>query len=219
MDEEVYYWDDSLEETEGSAEGFSEDETQNEENQEETPEEVTDPGDLEDRIDDLLEQIGAGQSYGSMGDYFVSAIGCYAFPGEDCFYHFISEEERSGWTAASNGCYVPTWSVEAYEAYLSSGSTEQEYGETDDQEEEQLSPPASQEDISGLGETLQAIYEQDAAYQTAVFTHMEQTDLALEGINAQLTVVSIVLIVLCVFLAILCGKSFADTFFERMRAG
>ena len=215
MDDEVYYWDDSLEETEGSAEESSEDEIQNEE----APEGEIDPGDLEDRIDDLLEQIGAGQSYGSMGDYFVSAIGCYAFPGEDCFYHFISEEERPGWTAASNGCYVPTWSVEAYEAYLSSGSTEQEDGETDDQEEEQLSPPASQEDISGLGETLQAIYEQDAAYQTAVITHMEQTDLALEGINAQLTVVSIVLIVLCVFLAILCGKSFADTFFERMRAG
>ena len=215
MDEEVYYWDDSLEETEGSAEESSEDEIQNEE----TTEGETDPGDLEDRIDDFLEQIGAGQSYGSMGDYFVSAIGCYAFPGENCFYHFISEEERSGWTAASNGCYVPTWSIEAYEAYLSSGSTEQEDGETEPSEEKQLPLPVSQEDISGLGETLQAIYEQDTAYQTAVFTHMEQTDLALEGINAQLTVISIVLIVLCVFLAILCGKGFADTFFERMRAG
>ena len=154
-----------------------------------------------------------------MGDYFVSAIGCYAFPGEDCFYHFISEEERSGWTAASNGCYVPTWSVEAYEAYLSSGSTEPEDGETDDQEEEQLSPPASQEDISGLGETLQAIYEQDAIYHTAVIMNNQQIDQNFKEIKSQLTVISIVLIVLCVFLAILCGKSFADTFFERMRAG
>ena len=210
MDDEVYYWDDSLEETEGSAEESSE---------EEAPEGETDPGDLEDRIDDLLEQIGAGQSYGSIGDYFVSAIGCYAFPGEDCFYHFISEEERSGWTAASNGCYVPTWSVEAYEAYLSSGSTEPEDGETDDQEEEQLSPPASQEDISGLGETLQAIYEQDAIYHTAVIMNNQQIDQNFKEIKSQLTVISIVLIVLCVFLAILCGKSFADTFFERMRAG
>ena len=210
MDEEVYYWDDSLEETEGSTEESSE---------EDIPEEEADPGDLEDRIDDLLEQIGAGQSYGSMGDYFVSAIGCYAFPGEDCFYHFISEGERSGWTAASNGCYVPTWSIEAYEAYLSSSNPDEEDGETEPSEEEQLSPPVSQEDVSGLGETLQAIYEQDAIYHTAAVTHMEQTDLALEGINAQLTVVSIVLIVLCVFLAIFCGKSFADTFFERMRAG
>ena len=215
MDEEVYYWNDSLEETEGSAAGSSEEEIL----EEEAPEGETDPGDLEDCIDDLLEQIGAGQSYGSMGDYFVSAIGCYAFPGEDCFYHFISEEERPGWTAASNGCYVPSWSVEAYEAYLSSSNPDEEDGETDPSDEEQLPLPVSQEDVSGLGETLQAIYEQDAIYHTAAVTHMEQTDLALEGINAQLTVVSIVLIVLCVFLAIFCGKSFADTFFERMRAG
>lgn len=206
MEEEVYYLDDSLEETEGSKEESSEEDI--------LEEEEADPGDLEDRIDDLLDQIGAGQSFGSMGDYFVSAIGCYAFPGEDCFYHFISEEERSGWTAASNGCYVPTWSIEAYEAYLSSGSPEEDTEET-----EQLPPSVSQNDLAGLEETLQAIYEQDAAFHTASVTHMDQTDLALEGINAQLTVISIVLIVLCVFLAIFCGKSFADTFFERMRAG
>lgn len=193
--------------------------------QEETPAEdnadpeSSDQAGIEERIDDLLEQIGAGQSYGSMGDYFVPSIGCYAFPGEDVFCHFISEEERSGWTAASNGCYVPAWSTEFYEAYLSSGLPDEEMEDMEGQEEEQLPSPVSQEDISGLVETLQAIYEQDAVYHTAAVTHMEQTDLALEGINAQLTVISIVLIVLCVFLAILCGKGFADTFFERMRAG
>lgn len=214
MEEEIYYWDDSLEENEGTYENEDRDDVEQDEG--------SDPSGLEemqDRIDDLLDQMEDGQSYGSMGDYFVSAIGCYAFPGEDCFYHFIGEEERSGWIAASNGCYVPAWSVEAYESYLSSGSTDQEDEETDGQEEEQLSPPVSQEDISGLGETLNAIYQQDAIYHTAAVQHMEQTDLALEGINAQLTVISIVLIVLCVFLGILCGKSFADTFFERMRAG
>lgn len=181
----------------------------------ETDPEETDPGDIEERIDDLLEQIEAGQSFGSMGDYFVPAVGCYAFPGEDCFYHFIGEEERSGWTAASNGCYVPVGSLEAYEIYLSSGSPE----ENTEGEEEQLPPPISQEDLAGLQETLQAIYEQDADYYTASVMHMEQTDQDLKGIQSQLTVISVVLIVLCVFLAILCGKSFADTFFNRMRAG
>lgn len=181
----------------------------------ETDPEETDPGDIEERIDDLLEQIEAGQSFGSMGDYFVPAVGCYAFPGEDCFYHFIGEEERSGWTAASNGCYVPVGSLEAYEAYLSSGSPE----ENTEGEEEQLPPPVSQEDLAGLQETLQAIYDQDADYYTASVMHMEQTDEDLKGIQSQLTVISVVLIVLCVFLAILCGKSFADTFFNRMRAG
>lgn len=177
----------------------------------------TDPSDIDDRIDDLLEQIEAGQSFGSMGDYFVPEVGCYAFPGEDCFYHFIGEEERSGWTAASNGCYVPVGSLEAYETYLSSGSPEE--NTKGEGEEEQLPPPVSQEDIAGLQETLQAIYEQDDVYYEASVTHMEQTDVALKGIQSQLTVISVVLIVLCVFLAIFCGKSFADTFFNRMRAG
>lgn len=150
-----------------------------------------------------------------MGDYFVPAVGCYAFPGDDCFYHFIGEEERSGWTAASNGCYVPVGSLEAYETYLSSGSPE----ENTDGEEEQLPSPVSQEDLAGLQETLQAIYEQDAVYYEASVIYMEQTDEALKAIQSQLTVISVVLIVLCVFLAIHCGKSFADTFFNRMRAG
>lgn len=181
----------------------------------ETDPEETDQGGVEELIDDLLEQIEAEQSFGSMGDYFVPAVGCYAFPGEDCFYHFIGEEERSGWTAASNGCYVPVGSLEAYEAYLSSGSPE----ENTEGEEEQLPPPVSQEDLAGLQETLQAIYEKDADYYTASVMHMEQTDVDLKGIQSQLTVISVVLIVLCVFLAIICGKSFADTFFNRMRAG
>lgn len=174
---------------------------------------------IEERIDDLLDQIGAGQSYGSMGDYFVPAIGCYAFPGEDCFYHFIGEEERSGWTEASNGCYVPAWSVEVYESYLSSGLPDEDLEEMEEQEGEQLPLPVSQEDISGLVEILQAIYEQDAGYHTASVMYMEQTDQDFKEIHLQLTVISVVLIVLCVLVAILCGKSFADTFFERMRAG
>lgn len=181
----------------------------------ETDPEETVPGDIEERIDDLLEQIEAGQSFGSMGDYFVPAVGCYAFPGEDCFHHFISEEERSGWTTASNGCYVPVGSLEAYETYLSSGSP----GENTEGDEEQLPPPVSQEDLAGLQETLQAIYEQDAAYHTAVMENNLQRFQDIQEIKGQLTVISVVLIVLCVFLAILCGKGFADTFFNRMRAG
>ena len=210
MEDEDFY----VVETEGYTEESSE-----ESSEDEILEEGADSGGLEDRIDDLLEQIGAGQSYGSMGDYFVSAIGCYAFPGEDCFYHFISEEERSGWTAASNGCYVPTWSIEAYEVYLSSSNPDEEDGETEASEEEQLPLPVSQEDVSGLGETLQAIYEQDAVYHTAVIMNNQQIDQNFKEIKSQLTVISIVLIVVCVFLAIICGKSFADTFFDRMRAG
>lgn len=208
--EEIYeeqYKEPSWDDTEISQEDAAE--------QVETDPAETDQGDVGERINDLIEHIEAGQSFGSMGDYFMPAVGCYAFPGEDCFYHFVAEEERSGWTAASNGCYVPIGSLEAYETYLSSGAPE----ENTEEQEEQLPPPVSQEDLAGLQETLQAIYEQDAVYYEASVMYMEQTDEALKAIQSQLTVISVVLIVLCVFLAILCGKSFADTFFNRMRAG
>lgn len=211
MEEETYY-EEQYEEPSGDETEIPEEDAA--ESVEPDPVE-TDLGDIDERIDDLLEQIEAGQSFGSMGDYFVPAVGCYAFPSEDCFYHFIGEEERSGWTAASNGCYVPAGSLEAYEAYLSSGSPE----ENTEEDAEQLPPPVSQEDLAGLQETLQAIYEQDVAYYEASVMYMEQTDEALRGIQSQLTVISVVLIVLCVFLSILCGKGFADTFFNRMRAG
>ncbi len=211
MGEETYYEEQYEEPSQDESETPAEDVA----DPEETDLAETDPGNVGELIEDLLEQIEDGQSFGSMGDYFVPSVGCYAFPGEEVFYHFIGEEERSGWMAASNGCYVPVGSLEAYEAYLSSGSPE----EDTEGEEEQLPPPVSQEDLAGLQETLQAIYEQDAVYHTASVMHMEQTDEDLKGIQSQLTVISVVLIVLCVFLAILCGKSFADTFFNRMRAG
>lgn len=211
MEDEIYYEEQYEEPSGNDTEIPAEDAAE----PAETDPAETDPEEVGELINDLLEQIGAGQSFGSIGDYFVPAVGCYAFPGEDCFYNFISEEERSGWTAASNGCYVPAGSLEAYETYLSSGSP----WENTEGDEEQLPPPISSEDLAGLQETLQAIYEQDAVCHTAYVMHMEQTDVDLKEIRAQFTVISIVLIVLCVFLAILCGKSFADTFFNRMRAG
>lgn len=181
------------------------------------PADPADPGDIEERIDDLLDQIGAGQSYGSMGDYYVAEAGCYAFPGEDVFYHFIVEDERSGWTVASNGCYVPVGFLDVYEAYLSSGIPEEDGMEGEDTEE--LPPPVTQEDLSSLEGILNGIYEQDAIFHTAVIMNNQNVSLAMDEINSKLTVISIVLIVLCVFLAILCGAKFADVFFSRMRAG
>lgn len=172
-----------------------------------------DQGDIEDRLGDLLEQIGAGQDLGSMGDYYIADAGCYAFPTEDVFFHFIAEEERPGWTVASNGCYVPAGSLEAYEAYLSSGYP----GE--DTEGEQSPPPVTQEDLSGLTETLQAMYEQDAAHYETVTLHMETTDQVLSEMQRQLFKTDAVIAVACFFLAFLCGVKLADVFWNRMRAG
>ena len=119
---------------------------------------------LQVRIDDLLDQIGAGQSYGSMGDYYVAEAGCYAFPGEDIFCHFIEEGARSGWTAASNGCYVPVDSLDAYESYLSSGTTEEEDTEGEGEGTEPLPPPVTQDDFVTFEGILNGIYTQEDVF-------------------------------------------------------
>lgn len=183
----------------------------------ETAPDPADPGDIEERIDDLLDQIGAGQSYGSLGDYYVAEAGCYAFPGEDVFYHFIVEDERSGWTVASNGCYVPVGSLDVYEAYLSSGIPEEDGMEGEG--EEGLPSPVTQEDISSLEGIFNEIYEQDAAFYEAATLHMETTEKALEDDQQFFSSILVASIVVCFFLVFFCGVYVADIFWKRMRAG
>lgn len=180
-------------------------------------EDVTDPGqedqgDIEKRIGDLLDQIGAGQDYGSIGDYYIADAGCYAFPTEDVFFHFIAEEKRADWTAASNGCYVPVGSLEAYEAYLASGSPEEDEGE-------QLSPPVTTEDLAGIKETLQAIHGEDAVFYETASLHMQSVEKALDDEQQLFSELYVVVMVACFFLALFCGAFVADVFWKRMRAG
>lgn len=179
----------------------------------------SDPGDIGERIDSLLEQIGAGQSYGSMGDYYVAEAGCYAFPGEDVFFHFIGEEARSGWTAASNGCYVPMDSLDAYEVYLSSGTLEEEDTEEAGEETEPLPPPVTQEDLASLEGIFNGIYGQDAAFYEAATLHMETAEKVLEDNQQFILSIFGVSIVVCFFLVFFCGAYIADVFWKRMRAG
>lgn len=182
------------------------------------PSSPSDPEDIQERIDGLLDQIGAG--YGSMGDYYIPDAGCYAFPGEDVFCHFVAEEERPGWTAASNGCIVPAGSLDAYEAYLASRNPEDATDMEDGTEgEEPLPPPVTQEDITGLLESLSLMYGQDASYYETSVLHMEKTEASLQTMQSCLANIFVTDLVICFFLALLCGAVFADVFFSRMRAG
>lgn len=176
------------------------------------------PGDIEERIDGLLDQIGAGQSFGSMGDYYVAESGCYAFPGEDVFFHFIGEEARSGWSAASNGCYVPADSLDAYEAYLSASTPDEGTGE-EGEGHEPLPPPVTQEDLVSLEGILNGIYAQEESYYETSVLHMEASQAALEDMQSYLVNIFIIDMVICFFVALLCGVKMADVFWNRMRAG
>ena len=213
------YWEEPeesyMEETDGT--GYTEEAPEQEEA---VPEPSPSEEGLQERIDNLLDQIGAGQSYGSMGDYYVAEAGCYAFPGDDVFYHFIEEGARSGWTAATNGCYVPVDSLEVYELYLLSGITDEEdvEGETGE-ETEPLPSPVTQDDLVTLEGILNGIYAQEETYYQTSILHMETMEKTLTDTQTQLYKISVFLVVTCFFLAFLSGVKLADVFWNRMRAG
>lgn len=230
MEEEIYYEDgqehmegypeDSYEDTEGESEGYDED--TGEGASAETLQEDVGEGaesDLHERIDTLLEQISTEKDYGSMGDYYIKEIGCYVYPDADVYGHFVDmETEGAGWAEASNGCYVKVEYLEDYEAYIS-GSTGTDEGSGEGLEELPEEPAVTVEDITGLKQCLDSIYEQDGIFYTAVTMHMEQTDAVMSDISSKLSIISCVLIVICVFLALIAGNCIANTFFDRMRVG
>ena len=134
------------------------------------------------------------------------------------FFHFIDEEARSGWTAASNGCYVPADSLDAYEAYLSSGTPEEgTEGEGEGQEPQPL--PVTQEDFVSLEGILNGIYAQEESFYQTSILHMESMEKTLADTQTQLYKTSVFLVVTCFFLAFLSGVKLADVFWSRMRAG
>lgn len=230
MDEEIYYdegqeqtegyTEDSYEDTVGESDGYEED-TDEGSYEETVQEDIEDSGtDLHERLDVLLEQLSTEKDYGSMGDYYIKEIGCYVYPDADVFGNFVDmETEGAGWTEASNGCYVRVEYLEDYEAYIS-GSTGMDEGQEEQEGQEVPEEPVlSVEDIAGLKADINSIYEQDSIFYTAVVMHMEETDAVLSDISSKLTIISCVLVVLCVFLALIAGNRIANTFFDRMRVG
>lgn len=230
MDEEIYYdegqeqiegyTEDSYEDIDGESDGYEED-TDEGSLEEIVQEDIEDSGtDLHERLDVLLEQLSTEKDYGSMGDYYIKEIGCYVYPDADVFGYFVDmETEGAGWTEASNGCYVRVEYLEDYETYISGGTGMDEGPEEQEGQEEQEGPVLTVEDIAGLRQDINSIYEQDSIFYTAVTTHMEETDAVLSDISSKLTIISCVLVVLCVFLALIAGNRIANTFFDRMRVG
>lgn len=221
--QEEGYAEDSYEDTEGESDGYEED--TDEGSLEEVPQE--DEGldkesgsDLHERLDVLLEQLSTEKVYGSMGDYYIKEIGCYVYPDADVFGHFVDTEiEGAGWTEASNGCYVRVEYLEDYESYISDSTGMDEGAEEQEGLEEPEAPVLTTEDIAGLKQDINSIYEQDSIFYTAVTMHIEETDAVLSDISSKLTIISCVLVVLCVFLALIAGNRIANTFFDRMRVG
>lgn len=176
--------------------------------------------DLQERIDSLLEQISTGRDYGSMGDYYIKEIGCYVYPNVDVFGYFVDAEmEGAAWSEASNGCYVPVEYIEDYEAYISNSTGTDEGLEGLPEVAEEEEPAVTMEDLVELRGILEDMAEREAVYQESVIAYMDASAEIMEGMTFQLSIISCVLVVICVFLALIAGNRIADTFFGRMRVG
>lgn len=164
------------------------------------------------RIGELAESLSSG--YGTLGDYYDASAGCYAVPSYDVLASLVGEEEAASWTCASNGRYVQTDSLEAYEEYLSAQETETDGAETLT-ETEQL----NMETLEGINGTLAAIKYNDTVYHEEALAEMEALTVQMEEIKTLSAYSYSGILIACFFLAFLAGAKLADILFGRMRAG
>lgn len=165
---------------------------------------------LDERLTAIEETMANTTTYGTMGNYYNSALGFTVFPTWDVYQYFVDiDAEGFAWSETSNGHFVPTDNLETYEAYIASqAETEEEPTEHEVQ---------SLESLQGMDEALQDIQTTLATMQTEITAYQtESLKLQQETLEYQ-KVTCYSLIAICFFLALACGNMFANTFFNRMR--
>lgn len=166
-------------------------------------------------FDAILEILNGTQSYGTMGDYYNTTLGCYVFPSYEVFEYFIDiDAVGHEWSQTSDGHYVPLLYLDAYEGYRSGD------GEEDEPEESAVVLPSEMETetlevLESVRGLLSVIKENNAVFYDAVLEHQtemlevqEQTPVFLEGI-LYATIVNSVL------LALTAGAFVSHVFFGR----
>lgn len=173
---------------------------------------------LFEKLDSLIESVNLSRSYGSLSDYYDTELGFTVFPDFDTYEYFIDiDADGHLWACATNNHYVPTACLEVYESYLGERLTAGE-------EEEAIPEPTEAElqtleVLEGISGTLTMIkanqleeYEATVAYQEEMLALQQEYTEGLREIGS-------ILLVTTFFVALSCGNRFANSFFERMRAG
>ena len=172
---------------------------------------VDDNVELIDKIDSLIESVNLSRNYGSIADYYDKELGFTVFPDADVYEYFVdTDTEGHLWACASDNHYVPAACLEVYETYL-------ETRDISGDEEEMTTEPteAELETIEVLKDIRAALFqietEQMEQYE-ATLAYQEET-LAMQQETFSVAVVA------AFFVALSCGRHFANCFFERMRIG
>lgn len=219
IDMEDYY--EAYEENESSAEWWDGEEPENSEYYaeyeagEDTDNAGEDASDEEviEKLDSLIETLNLSQSYGSIGDYYNQTLGFTVFPDFDTYQYFIDiDADGSQWTEASDGHYVPLFALEVYEDYISPAEEEAEPQPTENEIQTLETLESANGTLSVIKANDTAYYETTLAYQSEILTELEE-------VNARLEVTGYLLMATAFFVALGVGNKFANSFFERMRAG
>lgn len=158
---------------------------------------------LLETLNELSETLTLTSSYGSMSDYYNQSLGFTVFPDYDTYQYFVDiDADGALWTETSDGHYVQTVNLEAYEDSIAPV------------EEEEILPTENElqtlETLESIQGTLVSIKANDVTYHETMLAYEEKQTQYQE-------VTCYTLLATCFFVALSCGNHYANTFFERMR--
>ena len=167
-------------------------------------------------LSDILDTLNGTHNYGTIGDYYFQALGCYVFPNFEVYEYFIDIDAAGHeWTETSDGHYIQLQYLEKYEEYITAPE-EPEDAEGILPDETELQNLETLESIRGMLSVIKenntAFYEETLAYQAEMTELVQKT----ETVS---TIMTISGIVSCILLGILTGSFISNVFFGRMRAG
>lgn len=173
---------------------------------------------------DILETLSGTQNYGTIGDYYHQALGCYVFPSFEVYEYFIDiDAVGHEWTEASDGHYLPLLYLEAYEEYISVSEETEEEPEEVMPSENELQTLETLESVRGMLSVIKennaAFYDEVLAYQDIMLEYQEEALVLQQETAAMTKGILYTGITQCILLGIIAGSFLSHTFFNRMRAG
>ena len=172
-----------------------------------------------DLLENILDTLNSTQSYGTIGDYYFQALGCYVFPNFEVYEYFIDTDAVGHeWAEATDGHYVPLLYLEKYEEYITAAEETEEPEAVEEtlQDENELQNLETLESIRGL---LSVIKENNAAYYDEVLEYQTEMLETAQKSAAYEEGMFYCGIITCILIGILAGSFISHVFFGRMRAG
>lgn len=170
-------------------------------------------------LSDIFDTLKGTQNFGTIGDYYFQALGCYLFPNFDVYEYFIDiDAVGNEWTETSDGHYILIAYLDAYEG-LRSGNGEEESIDESADVPAGFSDDESLEVLESVRGLLSVIKENDTAYYGGMLERQEEMMETEQRELAYAEGTMYANITMCVLLAVIAGTFVAHAFFGRLKGG